>query len=330
MMHWSDTENQVNTDELQEETGNTGEWPEDPNAEEIWCFENIRLNDRVFIRLAVLSGKGLFMILPYKGRDDAATGREARLIVGVDAYVSRILFDDGGGGYLLSTDGMSLLPVEDTETFFMEWLKSDRDHGARGLDSQSVARLRGRFGKYEAGEESDFHADERMSCNGLPYVLRHEPAKLGPIDLGISLRKRWYPVSEENTDHLVMKAALGGWFGLHRFSTDDAAAGLLYLLTCGCVGILPALDIVQYLLGAGMTNGRYEADDSEKPPGKTQMVLRKPVRKKLAILCIPVAIAVGLLAWRLIYQGLIPAVFQAVLSLAEEGGSLWQLEQGWK
>ena len=56
--------------------------------------------------------------------------------------------------------------------------------------------------------------DEMVFEDGSAYVKRYENVRLGPLDTGLAGRQRWFSVAEEDTDLLVLKAALGGWFGL--------------------------------------------------------------------------------------------------------------------
>ena len=164
--------------------------------------------------------------------------------------------------------------------------------------------------------------DELVFEDGSAYVKRYETIRLGPLDTGLAGRQRWFPVAEEDTDLLVLKAALGGWFGLHRFSQGEISTGLLYALTCGCVGILPAMDIVQYLTGSMHFYRVDYIEDGTLSRKKEKVYLRKPVHKRLAVICIFLAIATGLLAWKILFEGLGGALIAAIVSYGGKGSAV--------
>ena len=62
----------------------TGEYLEDLTGQGAACYLNVRLSDRVFITLALLSDRGLCLVLPSQGRENTSIGMEARLLMGVD------------------------------------------------------------------------------------------------------------------------------------------------------------------------------------------------------------------------------------------------------
>ena len=163
--------------------------------------------------------------------------------------------------------------------------------------------------------------DEITWEDGRTYVKRYESIRLGPIDTGLAGKQRWFPVAELDTDHLVMEAAFGGWLGLHRFSQGEIGTGLLYILTCGCVGILPAMDILQYICGSMCLYMVDYTGEGNLIRQKEKMYLRKPVHTARAIICLFISVAVGVLAWKLLYQGLGGYLLTHILSASNGAGA---------
>ena len=147
--------------------------------------------------------------------------------------------------------------------------------------------------------------EERIGPDGQRYVLRYESAKLGPIDLGVSVQQRWFPLVEADTDRLGLYAAFGGWFGLHRFMMGETMSGLWYIITCGCAGVLPAIDILQYVTGTMSILQDCYVETGEVPRGDRERVYLTRPRHPILMLCgIPVAIGISYLVLRFLYFGL--------------------------
>ncbi|MCR5093011.1 MAG: TM2 domain-containing protein [Lachnospiraceae bacterium] len=297
------------------ETGLDTEWFEETYAGRAAVYENIYLNDHVFLKLAIVSSTGLAAIIPYEEKADASIGNEVRYLLGVDASSSDIVFHADEISLKLSADGTKLIPVADIYSYFHEKLRKTEE-GIRVLDEQSVTRLQGRLEALENAEPPVTDADEIIDRDGSLYVRRYSPVMLGNLDTGLAGKKQWYPVADDDTDTLVSMAAFGGWFGLHRFAQGEIAEGILYLITCGCVGILPALDIVQYLTGSMFIHRVEYMDDGELTRVRTRLFLKKPVNKAWAIACIPIAVIISMIAWKLVHQGLVPALFQVLFGAA--------------
>ena len=61
-------------------------------GEETEVFENLYLTRELYLSLALISGKGVFVIVPYRDQTDAAKGREIRRCLGICAANSCIAF----------------------------------------------------------------------------------------------------------------------------------------------------------------------------------------------------------------------------------------------
>ena len=296
------------------------DWFDQAYAGRAKVYHNIYLNERVFLRLVIVSDEGLYAIVPYKDRADAGIGMEIRRILGVDAENSEIIFHGEDNSLVLSRDGRSLIPVVDIYSYFHNRMQAHTDGRKRVLDAACVSRLQGRLIDLENGERPALDVDEIIGSDDEPlFVRQYDPVILGPFDLGLAGKKSWYPVADEDTDRLVTMAAFGGWFGLHRFAEGEIAGGLLYLMTCGCAGILPAIDIIQYLTGSRYISHVEYEDDEGLTRVRTREYLKKSKNRKWAVLCVFLAIGVAILAWRLIYQWAAPAILQELYRLIAGG-----------
>ena len=149
----------------------------------------------------------------------------------------------------------------------------------------------------------------RVDEEGKEWVLKYQEKRILGIDTGLFGKEQWFPVSDVNTDRLVVKASLLGFLGAHRFSLGEMKEGMFYLLTCGCAGILPALDILSYLLGRG--SHEILGEDGEK---KRRAYLRKPEGKAVPILGMGVTVLISFLCMRFLY----PMLFSLVGTVLSE------------
>lgn|GEM_PF-2350607 len=296
-------------------------------GDETEIFENLYLTRELYLSLALISGKGVFVIVPYRDQPDAAKGREIRRCLGICAANSCIAFFNGADTFVLSWNGMELTAAgEDLYELIHEFyqkthgISAEGWQGLRMLDRDSADRICEILAPLENKERPETDRDEMIDEDGQLYVKRYESIGIGPINTGLAGRQRWFPLSDINTDILVAKAAFGGWFGWHRFSQGEIGTGLLYALTCGCVGILPAFDIVQYLTGSMYFHAVRYTGEKEVIRQKEKVYVRKPGHKGLAIAGIFCSILFGLAAWRVLYQGLGGMLFDLFLTAAGNHG----------
>ena len=274
------------------------------------AYENIYPDRDIFLRLVLVSGKGVFVIVPYRKKPIASYGKEIRRHLGICAANSMIVFCDVANTSVLSWDGMNVLPADDLYELLQrfhqdgEAASCDGWNGIRMLDRDSADRICGMLAPLENGERPETCQREMTDEDGQAYVKRYESVSIGSFDTGLAGRQRWYPVSEINTDVQVAKAVFGGWFGLHRFSQGEIGTGILYALTCGCIGVLPALDIVQYLTGSMYFYTVRYSGDKDAVRQKEKVYLRKPIHKGWAIAGILLSVLIGVAAWKFVYQGL--------------------------
>lgn len=295
-------------------------------GESVDVYENVYLNRDVFLRLILVSGKGVFVVAPFRRKAVTSYGREIRKLLGICAVNSMVVFYDGADVSVLSWDGMNVLPADDLYVLLRDFHHDtkaapyDGWSGIRMLDEDSADRIGGMLAPLENGERPKSGTGEITGEDGRVYVKRYESVSIGPFDTGLAGRQRWYPVAEINTDVQVAKAVFGGWFGLHRFSQGEIGTGILYALTCGCIGVLPALDIVQYLTGSMyffMVSYSGERDTVRK---KEKVYLRKPVNKGWAAAGIVVSLLIAAAAWKFLYRGLGSVLIELITAVAGNAG----------
>ena len=273
-------------------------------------FENIYLGRDIFVRLVLVSGRGVCVIVPCRDMPKAANGREIRRILGISASNSIIIFCVDGDTYVLSWDGMEVKSSENLYELILGFYQDSHGlpgeiwHGIRVLDRSSADGICALLTPLENGDRPGEEPGEMVDEDGQVYVKRYESVGVGAFHTGIAGRQRWFPVSDANTDVLIVKAVFGGWFGLHRFSQGEIGTGLLYVLTCGCVGVLPALDILSYLTGTMYFYRVTYSGGKDLLRQKEKVYFRKPSHKALAIAGMFASVLLGVVAWRFLYQGL--------------------------
>ena len=295
-------------------------------GEETEIFENIYLNQSLCLSLVLVSRKGVFVVIPYRDKPDTGRGRKVRRLLGISAVNSLIIYHDGADTFILSWDGMEATPAGGLYALIRDFYRETQGfseegwQGFRMLDCNSADRICEMLAAMENSDKENAEPGEIADEDGRVYVKRYESIGFGPIDTGLAGRQRWFPVADMNTDVLVLKAAFGGWFGLHRFSQGEIGTGLLYNITCGCVGILPAIDILSYLTGSMYFYRVTYSDGQNVLRHKEKVYLRKPIHKGLAIAGIFISLLVGAAAWKVLYQGLGVAIFGLLADAAGNAG----------
>ena len=203
-------------------------------------------------------------------------------------------------------DGLVFTMDEDEE----DVLSEDRLFKSR-VDDKTCERLDKMFTALSGNARPDPNIKTKIDDEGNEWVKKYEAKTLAGFDLGLVGKEQWFPVSDMSTDSLVMKAGVFGFIGLNRFALGQFLTGILYVVTCGCLGILPAFDIIGYLLG----NTYYTVNDYSKD-GKTKtsqrFYLRKPKNRKLAVLMIFIAFSISFIVFKFVYLNFFSAIGDAV------------------
>lgn len=138
--------------------------------------------------------------------------------------------------------------------------------------------------------------------DGTTYVYKDTDLSLGKdkfsINTGLMAGKSWYPVSEEDPDKILMLTTFGGCFGVHKFYEGRFLEGLLYIFTCGCAGVLPAIDVFLQLAG----NGSYYVDEySGKMRYRQKYFIKRPANMLFGVAGMFIAFGIGLVLINTVY-----------------------------
>lgn len=178
---------------------------------------------------------------------------------------------------------------------------------------------------------------ERLQGNGRPigntkiiddqeYVLKAKDISLEggtgimqfSLNTGLAGEKVWYPVSDEDPDRYLLLTAFGGCLGFHKFATGRIGEGLFYFLTCGCLGVLPAIDIYLQMRGSAY----YYVDDYEtsgkmsRSRKRQKFYIKRPSNTLLAIVLVFVAVGLGILLANTLYAWALKVITAAIINSA--------------
>ena len=160
-------------------------------------------------------------------------------------------------------------------------------------------------------------------ADGTEWIKKYEHRKVLGIDTGLVGKERWFRISDIDPNRFVLKAMFFGWAGAHKFLLSEIRTGVFYLLTCGCAGILPALDILSCLTGNASCS-EIVSSESGETLWREQLYLRKPENKTLAVAGIVVSILVSLLMLQVVYAGVFRSLGKLLTAAvtAASGGSV--------
>ncbi len=153
----------------------------------------------------------------------------------------------------------------------------------------------------------------KVDKDGNEYILKHTARKLFGIDTGLVGDKMWFPLSEKDPDKVCLLTIFGGCLGLHKFYLGKIGAGLLYLITFGCFGILPAMDLLSQLTGGAYYETVDYSEDGEKlSRNKTRYYIKKPSNKLFAAIGVVISFVIGILLGRYVYAPLLDMISNAM------------------
>lgn len=167
---------------------------------------------------------------------------------------------------LLSRKELSYFPYMTDFEFATTFIEPKESHNPDNVVSTGIVYMRPTprvledfeyiLEEYIKKLNEDPHAKVRFDENGNRYE-KHPVFKFG-----IVTGEAWFPVSSDDPDSFLTKTALGGIFGLHKFSAMQIGKGLLYFLTCGGFAIAYIFDILSLFIGDYHVNQTtYDEDD---------------------------------------------------------------------
>jgi len=143
----------------------------------------------------------------------------------------------------------------------------------------------------------------RYTEDGVLLVRKQEQGQAGAFGLLPEFRELWFQCSDKNPDRQYLQMVLGGWFGLHKFMEGNWLQGMGYLLTCGCFGVFYLYDLFSMVCGNYCVKKVSYVDKDGEVERRIQKIYDRPLQhRKRAILLIPVAVVVLVLAVCLVYR----------------------------
>ena len=145
--------------------------------------------------------------------------------------------------------------------------------------------------------------DYKYTEDGVLLVRKQEQGKAGAFGLLPESSEIWFQCSEKNPDRHYLQMVLGGWFGLHKFWEGSLLQGIGYLLTCGCFGVFYIYDLFSVVCGNYCVKKVSYVDKDGELERRVQKIYYGPLQyRKRAILLLPIAVAVLVVAVYLVYK----------------------------
>lgn len=136
------------------------------------------------------------------------------------------------------------------------------------------------------------------------YIKKQTAKRIGGISTAFIGREEWFPLSPENTAGVMIKTAFFGWAGWHRFHFGELFGGIFYLITGGCLGILPAMDILSMTFGNASYTVTFYEEGKELSQRKERVFLKAPPQKIYGLFAMGLALLTGYLVFRFGYLSL--------------------------
>jgi len=164
----------------------------------------------------------------------------------------------------------------------------------------------------------------KESSNGYRYIRKEGS---GGISSLYKCKDRWYRLSDIDSIGYLQAATIFGSFGVHKFLVGDVLGFLFYLVTCGCIGILPASDIISIVTGNYYyTDIIYSEEMGKLVRRKERIFIEKiPVSKKEVLLRMVLCIGISLIVAFTLYKWVFH-LLAVILVGAARGMTLRQVE----
>lgn len=223
----------------------------------------------------------------------------------------------------------SLEPNEVNDSLFQEEYADDayykQDHFARDeysclrkfMKDDVLKRIDNICTKYEDNARpTDTY---RVDDNGTEWICRNKSVSLGRFDTGLVNGTEWYRLTDDfDTEHMSLLTTFLGWTGIHWLLMGKKLKTLGYLLTGGCFGLLPFVDLLQMAMGTfTYTKVDYGSYPKLRKNNKTRMVQTRQVQKVyfrkpkkwyvtalLSLLCLAIGLIIGSTLYVSLYRGL--------------------------
>lgn len=158
----------------------------------------------------------------------------------------------------------------------------------------------------------------RIDTSGQEWILKDTTIKVKGFDTGLIGGRSWFKVSDRDEKGMFWITSLFGAFGIHKLITGNITSFVLYLITCGGVGMLTILDVSAFLTGsAGYDEVTYREDDTGNLTKCKRRVYYRRLKDKwiipLGLVC---AAVVTIVSVKLIYKPLMVTMSQNAVNAA--------------
>ena len=172
----------------------------------------------------------------------------------------------------------------------------------------------------------------RVDEDGTEWICRDKTFSVGRINTGLINGKEWYRLTDDfDTEHMSLLTTFLGWTGIHWLFLGKKLKALGYLLTGGCFGMLPFVDVLQMAMGTfTYTEVDYDSHQTIRKNNKSRTVYTRQMQKVyfrkpqkwyktalLSILCLAIGLAVSCTLYVTIYRGLGILSEDASIGIAE-------------
>lgn len=172
----------------------------------------------------------------------------------------------------------------------------------------------------------------RVDEDGTEWICRDKTFSVGRINTGLINGKEWYRLTDDfDTEHMSLLTTFLGWTGIHWLFLGKKLKALGYLLTGGCFGMLPFVDVLQMAMGTfTYTEVDYNSHQTIRKNNKSRTVYTRQMQKVyfrkpqkwyktalLSILCLAIGLAVSCTLYVTIYRGLGILSEDASIGIAE-------------
>ena len=183
------------------------------------------------------------------------------------------------------------------------------------IDSASVERIQKILLSMENNDFPD-PKKKTMWVGEQEYIKKQTAKRIAGISTAFIGKEDWFPLSPENTTGIMAKTALFGWAGWHKFHFGELPGGIFYLLTGGCLGILPAMDILSMTLGNASYTVTFYEEGNELTQQKERVFLKAPSHRVFGFAAMGAALLIGFLVFRFGYLNLLKLIGNALPRLA--------------
>ena len=318
------------------------------------CFQELYFSRNCFVKYLYVGSNGIFALFPCLDELQECVEEQERCrkaladmkeVLGLALYIYPVFAGIERSYYAL--DPFHPVELEDTEQFLnglyhytrvnktrpeqivevMEQLlmlssTSEEEDTVSVLDENTLERI---LQVVVPMEGNDYPENAvRRGEDGTEYILRDSDVMIGKINTGLVGKKEWYRLSDISPEAVLYSAVLGGCLGLHKLFTREYLHMVLYIITGGFGGILPAVDVLSIYTGSYSYKEMkyYQEPNGTIAKRQEKVYLRRAVGLIRGITCVAAALVLGQLYVKFVYSGLLELVIALVTELGTNAGTV--------